>query len=82
MSKNGLGFRQGFRSNPVQALKNVISLVTNITAKIILYTYFFNLGKKRCEITGNEITKLPLQWARKCLSSKKSLTDQLQDLPL
>lgn len=41
MSKNGLGFRQGFRSNPVQALKNIISLVTNITAKIITIHLFF-----------------------------------------
>lgn len=77
MSKNGLGFREGFRSNPVQALKKDISLVTNINALI-----FLTLGKKKSEITGNEITKLPLQWARKCLSSKKSLIDQSQDLPL
>lgn len=58
MSKNGLGFRQGFRSNPVQALTKDISLVTNITAKIITALLFLTLGKKRCEITGNEITKL------------------------
>ena len=77
MSKNGLGFREGFRSNPVQALKKDISLVTNINALI-----FLTLGKKKSEITGNKITKLPLQWARKCLSSKKSLIDQSQDLPL
>lgn len=72
MSKNGLGFREGFRSNPVQALKKDISLVL----------IFLTLGKKKSEITGNKITKLPLQWARKCLSSKKSLIDQSQDLPL
>lgn len=82
MSKNGLGFREGFRSNPVQALKKDISLVTNINAKIITALIFLTLGKKKSEITGNKITKLPLQWARKCLSSKKSLIDQSQDLPL
>lgn len=81
MSKNGLGFREGFRSNPVQALKKDISLVTNINAKITALI-FLTLGKKKSEITGNKITKLPLQWARKCLSSKKSLIDRSQDLPL
>lgn len=56
MSKNGLGFREGFRSNPVQALKKDISLVTNINAKIITALIFLTLGKKKSEITGNEIT--------------------------
>lgn len=50
MSKTGVGFRQGFRSNSVQVMKKDISLVTNITAKTV------TLGKKRREITGNEIT--------------------------
>ena len=40
MFKNGLGFREGFRSNPVQALKKDISLVTNINAKIITALIF------------------------------------------
>ena len=52
MSKNGLGFREGFRSNPVQALKKDISLVTNINAKIITALIFFNLGEEKKRDNG------------------------------
>ena len=49
MSKNGLGFREGF---PVQALKKDVSLVTNIHAKIITALTFLALGKKKKRDNG------------------------------